>query len=96
MRKRVGGAFRVHGRDGARKAKQGVMVVKSKYTFEKRQKENMRRQKKEEKAARRQEAKQLKTAAHPENNTMEPDPLAAPAHAAGQEDPAEPGDDQAP
>ncbi len=72
------------------------MVVKSKYTFEKRQKENIRRQKKEEKAARRQEAKQQKTAEHPEIETMEPNPPSVPAHAAGREDRAEPGDDQAP
>ena len=35
-------------------------MVKSKYTFEKRQREKARQQKKEEKAARRTEAKQMK------------------------------------
>ena len=38
-------------------------MVKSKYTFEKRQREIARKQKKEEKAARRAEAKQENTAA---------------------------------
>jgi hypothetical protein len=47
-------------------------MVKSKYTFEKRQREIARKQKKEEKAARRAEAKQENVSATPGMQEEEP------------------------
>jgi hypothetical protein len=47
-------------------------MAKSKYSFEKRQREKARQKKQEEKTARRREAKLLKTDAEPEINKEEP------------------------
>jgi hypothetical protein len=50
-------------------------MVKSKYTFEKRQREIARRKKQEDKTARRQEAKKEQAAADPVAVEGEPAPL---------------------
>jgi hypothetical protein len=49
-------------------------MVKSKYTFEKRQRENARWRKKEDKALRRAEIKQEKAGTKPETQSEEPVP----------------------
>jgi hypothetical protein len=48
-------------------------MVKSKYSFEKRQREKARQKKQEEKAARRKEAKLQKAGTDPETQNEDPD-----------------------
>ena len=72
------------------------MAVRSKYTFEKRQKENLRRQKKEEKVARRMEAKHLRVGELPEGDTPVIDSDETAGNPEKQEETAEPGTEGSP